>query len=181
VLVGNSIVHGRRLAVILFASASISLLAACGGDDEPSESEAPKETVATIDGQAFQDCILASAVDRGIYSEIESQPEFIQAAEDIGASFFEANGGDEGFVFFYTLDDPADAEEFSGTLEPLIADLGDALAEEFKGADLGEASVEIEGPVVLGFLPISEAETDFANQAVTDAADCIGEVKGSGA
>jgi hypothetical protein len=171
----NAIAKGM-LAVAGLA-VGITLTACSGDDSEEPDQAGSEETVATVDGMDLQECILASAIDRGVYEEVPNPAEnFGAEAESAGAYFFEATRAAEGFVYFYALEDPSAASELESTLSTMLEDQGALLAEQVKGASPGTPSVTTEGSVVIGTLPFDESKTDLEEQAVADTADCIEEI-----
>jgi len=169
----------RRLAPAAVAALALALfVTACGADDAQSE---PETTTASepVDATAFKDCILSGDLQRGIYEEVpEPAPQFTQAADEAGAELFEAGKSDDGLVFFYIFADSTADETFTATLQGLIDQLADLLADEAPAGGLGEGSVQTEGPVVFGLLPFSEKKTvELGEETAADVSSCLADLQ----
>lgn len=178
-----------RATVVLIALLASGLIAACGDDsDEPSGSpEAPatasEETQAAagaaIDTGALEDCLLTSALDRGIYEKVRDiSPIVADAASSAGAELFELSKADEGLVYYFAFPDAAMAEEGLATVEGALGDLQSELAAGApKSITLGAPEVDAVDSLVVGSISFDEPQaTQLQADALADLANCLDEM-----
>lgn len=174
--------HGRvAVAVTALITVLVAITGCGGGGGSSTTTTDPSSTTTTsassVDALAFRDCILSGSIKVGIYDSIDAGPEATKLAGQFGATFFEANKADNGFAFFYVLDDPANAGDLQTSLANTLTDYQVNLQKSAPaGITLGDASVESDGAIVVGFIPISAGKAEELSKGVmTDVSTCLQE------
>ena len=177
----------RTLAALAVAVLASAALAACGGDDKSdSESDAPATTAeetqaVAIDAGALEDCLLASALDRGIYEKVRDPAATVEdAAAAGGADFFELSKADEGLAYYFAYPDAGTAEAALGAIETALADLQTALAADApKGISLGDVQLDPVESLVIGTISFDDAQaSQLQSDVLADASNCLTEIAG---
>jgi hypothetical protein len=149
---------GRAL-VSLSAVASVAA-GGCGGGGEETSSESSSPTTAAeastpVDTGKFADCVLYKApVDVPITPVGKPGKEVEQFSADNDAPYLVARRSDEGFFYLFQANDLSKTQEVADALPALL---------EQQASDLdstGETSVQVNGPIVAGFVPDSPETAD---------------------
>jgi hypothetical protein len=182
-------IPARRLAaLILSVTIAAGLVAGCGGDEESdSESDAPATTAqetttaaaAALDAPALEDCLLASALDRGVYEKIRDPSSIVvDAASASGAELFELSKADEGLVYYFAYPDAETAEAELATVESAMGELQGLLAADApKGFSLGAPETDVVDSLTVASISFDGTEaTQLQADALADVANCLEEI-----
>jgi hypothetical protein len=178
----------RPLALLLSLTLAAGIAAGCGGDDEePTTSDAPATGAeeatdtasAAIDAPALEDCLLASALDRGVYEKVRGPSSIVtDAASESGAELFELSKADEGLVYYFAYPDAETAEAELATVESALGDLQAELAASApKGFTLGPPEADVVDSLTLGSISFDDSQaTQLQADALADVANCLEEI-----
>lgn len=177
----------RQLATLAATALAAGALAACGGDDESSEGEESSATTqesqteasAAIDTGALEDCLLSSALDRGIYEKVRDPADAVEdAAATAGAELFELSRADEGLVYYFAFADSAAAEAESAGIESTLTDVQAALAADApRGISLGDVQLDPVESLVIGSISFDDSQaSQLQSDVLADTSNCLTEI-----